>query len=57
MACHNDSDNNTGTNLIPVFLVKDRPTPAVYCPNVGGGEFLLGTHVIYTTPQQNICIG
>ena len=49
----NSSDDNADISLVPVFQIKGRPAPAVYCPNVGGGEFLLGTHVIlYTTSIQ-----
>ena len=56
--CNSDSDDNVDIiSLVPVFLVKGRPVPAVYCPNVGGGEFLLGTHDIYTTAIQKVCVG
>ena len=58
MASNKSIDNNTAGNLVPVFLVRNRPAPAVYCPNIGHGEFLLGTHIIYTTTVENkVCVG
>ena len=56
--CNSEGDDNADIiSLVPVFLVKGRPVPAVYCPNVGGGEFLLGTHIIYTTAIKKVCVG
>ena len=48
-------DDNTTSNLVPTFLVRNRPAPAVYCPNIGYVEFLLGTHniIINTTTVEN----
>ena len=51
-------DDNTAKNLVPTFLVSNRPVPTVYCPIVGNADFLVGTHVIYTTTVENkVCVG
>ena len=56
-----DDDNtndNTASSQVPAFLLCRRPATAVYCHNIGFGEFLLGTHIIYTTTVENkVCVG
>ena len=60
MACCNSSDNDDNANitsLVPVFLVKGRPVPAVYCPNVGVVNFYL-EHMLYIQLQhKKVCVG
>lgn len=58
MTSNKSIDNDTAGNWVPAFLVRNRPVPAVYCPNIVFSKFLLGPHIIYTTLVENkVCAG